>query len=640
DVVLSAFRNLSSASPDSTVPPSKLQEFISTYFEKPGTEFEPWTPPDWHDKPKFLGGIADGELHHPELYSQIYSPHPVVVPGGRFRELYYWDSYWVINGLLLYGFIPNGGRIYYERRSQPPFLTAMVESYYQATKDKEFLRAALPSLEQEYRFWMQNRSVAVEVNGTEHVLNRYHVQVGLPRPESYTDDLELAEGLTDDRKEQLWMDLKAGAESGWDFTSRWYMDGDGHKNGTLRETRDLDAAALYEQTAARRLEAIESVLWDAERGSWFDYNLVTDSKHFEFYPSNLAPVWAQCYSRPEMAEKAVQYLKGSGALQFPNGVPTSLGDSGQQWDYPNAWPPLQHMLIHGLSKLPSEDARELAFDLAQRWIKTNWLAYMKYEAMFEKYDVNGDGKPGGGGEYQVQLGFGWTNGVALQLLDQYGPRLVSGSSRVSPGLLLPLVLSAALRLQRRTELHYRSPAQPSLAPTAHIALSSESSRSHRTKLFGGEDNSLTSKLEGLANWSHNTAHFPSQMKSKCCVSWLGLLCNGRTCNACAMKASRHISAHRESDCTDITPSCDANESVKEACGGEAMPGEADEPQSGEKRKQGSEREHTRSPAYYSGTDGAADEMGGIDGWRRSETKTGKEKNGTCLTVYIRRRRIG
>ncbi|XP_078102031.1 trehalase isoform X3 [Sander vitreus] len=464
DVVLSAFRNLSNASPNSTVPPSKLQEFLSTYFEKPGTEFEPWTPPDWHDEPKFLGGIADGELRnwagkihnlwkslgrkmvsgvkdHPELYSQIYSPHPVVVPGGggRFRELYYWDSYWVINGLLLsemtdtahgmiqnflylvnrYGFIPNGGRIYYERRSQPPFLTLMVESYYQATKDKEFLRAALPVLEQEYQFWMQNRSVAVEVNGAEHVLNRYHVQVGMPRPESYTDDLELAEGLTDDRKEQLWMDLKAGAESGWDFTSRWYTDADGHNNGTLRETStsqilpadlnallclnektlasfhrilgDSDSAALYEQTAARRLEAIESVLWDAERGAWFDYNL------------------------------------GSGALQFPNGVPTSLREPGQQWDYPNAWPPLQHMLIRGLSKLPSEDAKQLAFDLAQRWIKTNWLAYMKYEAMFEKYDVNGDGKPGAGGEYQVQLGFGWTNGVALQLLDQYGLRLVSGS---------------------------------------------------------------------------------------------------------------------------------------------------------------------------------------------------------------------
>ncbi|TKS80711.1 Trehalase [Collichthys lucidus] len=518
DVVLSAFRNLSHGLPNTTVPPGKLQEFLTTYFEKPGMEFESWTPPDWHEKPKFLEGIADDELRnwaekihelwkslgrkirsdvkdHPELYSQIYTPHPVIVPGGRFRELYYWDSYWVINGLLLsemtdtaygmiqnflylvnrYGFVPNGGRIYYERRSQPPFLTLMVESYYQATGDKEFLRAALPALEQEYRFWMQNRSTPVTVNGTEHVLNRYHVEVGSPRPESYTDDLELAEGLPEERKEQLWMDLKTGAESGWDFTSRWYIDGDGNNNGTLKETRtsqilpvdlnallclnekalalfhrtlgDGDSAALYERAAARRLGAIESVLWDAERGAWFDYNLVTHSKHFEFYPSNLAPVWAQCYSRPEMGEKAVQYLKGSGALHYPNGVPTSLRESGQQWDYPNAWPPLQHMLIDGLSKLPSDDAKQLAFDLAQRWIKTNWLAYEKYDAMFEKYDVNGDGKPGGGGEYEVQLGFGWTNGVALQLLDQYGARLTSGSGRLSSGLLLPLFNFVAVILQ-------------------------------------------------------------------------------------------------------------------------------------------------------------------------------------------------
>ncbi|XP_026219255.1 trehalase isoform X1 [Anabas testudineus] len=517
DVVLSAFRNLSHEFPNTTIPSAKLQEFVSAYFEEPGTEFESWTPPDWHDEPKFLGKIADQELRdwaknihdlwkslgrkirasvkdHPELYSQIYTPHPVIVPGGRFRELYYWDSYWVINGLLLsemtdtahgmiqnflylvnrYGFVPNGGRIYYERRSQPPFLTLMVESYYQATKDKEFLRAAIPVLETEYSFWMQNHSVAVKVNGAEHVLNRYYVRVDLPRPESYTDDLELAEGLTDDHKEQLWMDLNSGAESGWDFSSRWYMDSGGHNNSTLREIRtsqilptdlnallwlnektlasfhrimgDGDSAARYDQAAARRLAAIESVLWDAERGAWFDYNLVTHSKHFEFYPSNLSPVWAQCFSLPEMGEKAVEYLKRSGALQFPNGVPTSLSDSGQQWDYPNAWPPLQHMLISGLSKLPSEDAKKLAFDLAQRWIKTNWLAYVKYEAMFEKYDVNGDGKPGGGGEYEVQLGFGWTNGVALQLLDQYGATLTSGSQSVFSGLLPPLI-SAILTLQ-------------------------------------------------------------------------------------------------------------------------------------------------------------------------------------------------
>ncbi|XP_040048607.2 trehalase isoform X1 [Gasterosteus aculeatus] len=518
DVVLSAFRNLTNESANQMVAPAKLKEFLNAYFEKPGTEFESWTPPDWHDKPKFLEGIADEELRkwagkihllwkslgrkisagvrdQPELYSQIYTPHPVVVPGGRFRELYYWDSYWVINGLLLsemtdtargmiqnflhlvnrYGFVPNGGRIYYERRSQPPFLTLMVESYYRATKDREFLRVALPALEQEYNFWMHNRSVRVPLNGTEHLMNRYHVQVDLPRPESYTDDLELAEGLTNVRKEQLWMDLKAGAESGWDFTSRWYASGYDGSNGNLGETStsqivptDLNAlmclnertlatfhrilgdgnsSALYDEYAARRVEAIESVLWDAERGAWFDFNLMTHSKRFEFYPSNLAPVWAECYSRPDMAENAVKYLKESSALQFPNGVPTSLRETGQQWDYPNAWPPLQHMLIHGLSKLPSKDANQLAFDLAQRWIKTNWLAYLKYEAMFEKYDVNGDGKPGGGGEYEVQLGFGWTNGVALQLLDQYGATLASGSRSVSPGLVLPLVISVALMLQ-------------------------------------------------------------------------------------------------------------------------------------------------------------------------------------------------
>ncbi|KAK7883019.1 hypothetical protein WMY93_029193 [Mugilogobius chulae] len=508
DIILSAFKNLSNESP--AVPREKLQEFINMYFEKPGSEFETWTPPDFETFPPFLSRINDGQLRtfalkihqlwnllgkkiqssvkdQAELYSQIYTPYPVVVPGGRFRELYYWDSYWVINGLLLsgmrdtakgmiqnflhlvdrYGFVPNGGRIYYERRSQPPFLTLMVESYYQATEDKEFLRAALPKLDQEYSFWMQNRSVLVSANGSKHRLNRFDVQVAMPRPESYTDDVELAEGLTDDAKQQLWMDLTAGAESGWDFSSRWYVN----TSGTLRDIRtsqivpsDLNAllcrtektlasfhrtlgsnetAEMYEQAAQNRTRAIDAVLWDEQQGAWFDYDLLTGSTRLDFYPSNLAPLWAQCYSQ-EKALRAVQYLKGSGALQFPNGVPTSLKESGQQWDYPNAWPPLQHMLIEGLSKLPSEDAQQIAQDLAQKWIRTNWMAYTKYHAMFEKYDVNGDGKPGGGGEYEVQLGFGWTNGVALQLLDQYGAFLTSGSRHTSPGVLL--LLSALFML--------------------------------------------------------------------------------------------------------------------------------------------------------------------------------------------------
>ncbi|XP_012990982.2 trehalase isoform X2 [Esox lucius] len=498
DIVLSSFNNLTHGAPNMTVPPSRLREFLSAHFEEPGKEFLSWSPPDWHDKPQFLDGIADADLRswaeklhhlwkslgrkisedvsaHPEQYSLIFTPHPVIVPGGRFRELYYWDSYWVINGLLLsemtdtargmiqnflylvnrYGFIPNGGRVYYERRSQPPFLSLMVESYYQTTKDREFVRTALPALEKEYLFWMQNRSVMVEVDGRKHVLNHYDVQVGQPRPESFTDDLELAEGLTEDAAERLWTELKAGAESGWDFSSRWFVDGQGQNSGSLRDTRtsqllptdlnallcrnertlahfyrtlgDETAAARFDKALSARLEAVEAVLWNEERGVWLDYSLVTNTSRPAFYPSNLAPLWAVCYSQDSMGQKALHYLQASGGVGFANGVPTSLVGSGQQWDYPNAWPPLQHMLIQGLSSLPSDEAKKLGFDLAQSWIRTNWLAYIKYDAMFEKYDVNGDGKPGGGGEYEVQLGFGWTNGVALQLLAQYGDRLTSNS---------------------------------------------------------------------------------------------------------------------------------------------------------------------------------------------------------------------
>ncbi|XP_052370194.1 trehalase isoform X2 [Oncorhynchus keta] len=479
DIILTAFHNLTHGDPNA-VPPAVLRDFLHTYFDEPGKEFAPWSPPDWHDKPQFLAGIADAELRswaeklhhlwkslgrkfssdalaHPERYSQIFTPHPFVVPGGRFRELYYWDSYWVINGLLLsemtdtargmilnfihlinrYGFIPNGARVYYERRSQPPFLSLMVESYYQTTNDTDFLR-----------------------------------------PESYSDDLELAEGLTEDAAERLWKELHSGAESGWDFSSRWFVDGLGNNNGSLKDTRtsllvptDLNAllcrnertlahfyrtlgneseAARYDKAVSARQEAIEAVLWDEKRGVWLDYSLVTNTSHPAFYPTNLTPVWADCYSQPSMGQKALHYLQTSGGLAFPNGVPTSLVDSGQQWDYPNAWPPLQHILIQGLSSLPSQEARELGFDLAQRWIRTNWLAYVKYEAMFEKYDVNGDGKPGGGGEYEVQLGFGWTNGVALQLLSQYGDRLSSGSNGNSFTSCLSISVSVALLCSAQT----------------------------------------------------------------------------------------------------------------------------------------------------------------------------------------------
>ncbi|XP_043533650.1 trehalase isoform X3 [Chiloscyllium plagiosum] len=453
-VVLAAFRNLTS--PIAEITKEQLKLFVKTYFDAPGQEFEKWTPADWCDHPQILQKISDQklrlwatELHalwkslgrkikldvqaHPELYSQVYVPKPLIVPGGRFREYYYWDSYWIIKGLLLsdmretskgmienflylmqrFEFIPNGGRIYYERRSQPPFLVLMMESYINVTNDLDFLK-----------------------------------------PESYSKDVELAQAVPE---EDLWIELKTGAESGWDFSSRWFIDPNGKNNGTLKDTKttqilpvDLNSvlcknerilamfhkllgnfskAQYYEDALKHRIDAVHDVFWDETQGVWFDYNLITNHSNTAFYASNLVPLWAECFVEQEpgkIAERVIRYLENQQLLSYKNGIPTSLLPSGEQWDYPNAWPPLQQMIIEGLAKSNSEAGQRIAFQQAQKWIHSNWQLYEKHQAMFEKYDVNGDGNPGGGGEYDVQVGFGWTNGVALQLLDEYGDQLTSG----------------------------------------------------------------------------------------------------------------------------------------------------------------------------------------------------------------------
>ncbi|KAM3921227.1 trehalase [Leptodactylus fuscus] len=488
----------------------KLIEFVNTSFTHPGTEFEDWNPLDWHEKPKFLSHITDpalrswaAHLHdlwkslgrkinqnvkdQPELHSQIYVPNPVIVPGGRFIEFYYWDSYWVINGLLLsemydtargmienflymvdrYGFIPNGGRVYYLRRSQPPFLTLMMESYMASTNNVTFLRENIHLLKKEYDFWMTQRRISVERNGKNYVLNRYYGSAGDPRPESYSKDYEMAAKLTGGENQTFYSELKAAAESGWDFSSRWFFG----STNSLLDTKtssvvpvdlnsilyrvekalakfytDLemhDEATTFSTAHSQRLEAVQAVLWDETLGTWLDYNINETRRNPNFYPTNLTPLWASCYSDPSVVDKVISYLETCGALDYQNGLPTSLKNTGEQWDFPNAWPPLQHMVIEGLEKTQSKKAKDIAFRLAQKWVTVNYEAYKKYNAMFEKYDVQGDGKPGGGGEYEVQLGFGWTNGVIMQLLDLYRTRLTSSAACASfSGILytLPILI--------------------------------------------------------------------------------------------------------------------------------------------------------------------------------------------------------
>ncbi|CAG0908772.1 unnamed protein product, partial [Cyprideis torosa] len=180
-VVLDNFEQFLIDYPNPT--PVKIKEFVFDNFDPPGSELIDVVPADFSESPKFLERIHDAnvrewasELHqlwkklgkkvvddvrdNPSQYSILYVPHPTIVPGGRFREFYYWDSYWTIRGLLVsgmtdtvkgmllnflalverFGFVPNGGRIYYSQRSQPPFLIPMVKEYVDATGDTEFLR--------------------------------------------------------------------------------------------------------------------------------------------------------------------------------------------------------------------------------------------------------------------------------------------------------------------------------------------------------------------------------------------------------------------------------------------------------------------------------------------------------------------
>ncbi|XP_039352525.1 trehalase-like isoform X4 [Mauremys reevesii] len=267
------------------------------------------------------------------------------------------DSYWVIEGLLLsemaatakgmiqnflylverYGHIPNGGRVYYLRRSQPPFLTLMMDAYLAHANDTDFLRENIHLLEVEYEFWQRNRSVSITVGDRNHTLNYYNVQIGEPRPESYSKDWELASDLNEDARQELWAELKSAAESGLDFSSRWFLSWPSSLPATLKDTKaravvpvDLNAflcktehllasfyrilgnttkAAQFQAALRRRLEAVQAVFWNEAAGVWLDFNLLKKQPNPAFFPSNLARLWTDCFSDQAAAERAVRYLE-------------------------------------------------------------------------------------------------------------------------------------------------------------------------------------------------------------------------------------------------------------------------------------------------------------------------------------------
>lgn len=474
-----------------------IQEFVNQNFDPEGSEFEEWVPTDWKDNPAFLRRIKDPHFHqwasdlnklwlqlgrkmkrevkeNQELYSIIYVDNPVIVPGGRFREFYYWDSYWIIKGLLLsemrntakgmilnflsivdrFGFIPNGGRVYYLKRSQPPLLIPMVKLIMDELGDLEFLKQHVETLDREYDYWMTNHSIDVEYDEQKYLMFRYTDQSQGPRPESYKEDIDCAKHFDSyDKREEMYAELKAAAESGWDFSSRWFiLNGTNKGNLTHLKTRsiipvDLNAimcwnaqlmtefheklqnfekAKYYRDVHARLMESIEKVLWHEDVGAWLDFSLESGRRRDYFYPSNLAPLWTGSYDKARgeyYISRAINYLDKVKLENFEGGIPTTFEHSGEQWDYPNAWPPLQDMVVSGLAAAASPPAARAAAALAATWVRSNYEVWRHRTAMLEKYDATVFGGFGGGGEYVVQTGFGWSNGVIMSLLDRYGETL-------------------------------------------------------------------------------------------------------------------------------------------------------------------------------------------------------------------------
>lgn len=471
----------------------QIEKFVADNFEE-GNEIEEWNPKDYNSQPDFLKKIDDTVVRefatnlvhiwptlarkvrpevsqNPEQYSLIPVPNGFIVPGGRFREFYYWDSYWIIQGLLIsdmhetakgvienfifmvnkYGFVPNGGRVYYLNRSQPPLLTLMATSYLRYTQDIDWLKTNIKSLDKELRYWLDNKLTNVKKDGVEYTLAHYQVKSPTPRPESYAQDITTASFFeTEEDKQKCYAELKSGAETGWDFSTRWIFDPNNTHYANLSYIQvsrlipvDLNAflcrdfkeisrfykilgdhknAQFWNEKYKYWQKAIEKVLWDEQDGIWYDYDFLDQKSRRLFYPSNVAPLWSSILPEGDIekfSKRVLTYLKEKEVLDFAGGIPTSLINSGEQWDYPNAWPPLQAFIIQGLDRSGLEEGRERAELLAKKWLKANIRGYVNSHEMFEKYDALVSGKYGGGGEYKVQSGFGWTNGVALELIVRY-----------------------------------------------------------------------------------------------------------------------------------------------------------------------------------------------------------------------------
>jgi alpha,alpha-trehalase len=369
----------------------------------------------------------------------LYLPHPYVVPGGRFNEMYGWA-------------VLNANRTYYLTRSQPPFLTRMVLMLHDARPDREYLRRIGPALEDYYRYWTREPHTVAQTG-----LSRYFDVGDGPAPEVVQGERDEKGRSHYDRVREYYREHDVDAyderrfydpgrdrltplfykgdrtmrESGFDPSDRFGPFGVGALDfapvclNSLLYQMELDMARVqaalgrvkkaeaFRARAERRRAAVDRYLWDEDAGVYFDYNFETGRRRPYIFATTFYPLWVGLAS-PAQAARVRDNLR---KLEAPGGLLTSTNTSGSQWDAPFGWAPLQWIAVQGLRRYGfDEDADRLA----NKFLALVLKEYEEHGVIVEKYDaVRRESDVAAGirfGYSSNEVGFGWTNGVVLDLL--------------------------------------------------------------------------------------------------------------------------------------------------------------------------------------------------------------------------------
>jgi alpha,alpha-trehalase len=375
-------------------------------------------------------------FHPKDDESLVGLPKPYLVPAYEeghefdFNELYYWDCYFMVQGLLdedhkelvlgivedllalfkRFKVIPNASRTYLTGRSQPPFLTSLIWDVYDAYQlNDAWLKDAMTTAEAEYRtVWMG--TTKPNARQVHRGLSRYY-------DINYLNDL-------------------AESESGWDMTPRFnrkcldYLAVD--LNALLYKYEmdfaryyhhigDKKTATSWEKTAAERKRTMNELMWSSTRGWYYDYNFAKKKRGTVTSLAGFYPVWAGMADGSQVAQlvKTLRRFENKGGLattdsqQLSQFVPGALPT---QWAYPNGWAPLHFLVIKGLQRYGySADAKRIAIS----WLHTNLDWFNEHNVFLEKYNVVNPGEPPAKGLYPSQTGFGWTNAVFEKFCQEF-----------------------------------------------------------------------------------------------------------------------------------------------------------------------------------------------------------------------------